>query len=284
MKLCFTTHKRGLTHTYVRTQLLRFKKRKEEKFLKIYTKVFCLLLVATFLCLFRVSPASAFNPFPNNPICASKTLPNQFPYNTWFTPLSGPNSLAGWCYIPIFVPPGGFLRIEELYDDQLLAGDVAGGAAYVPGGIDYPLSAFKIIYPEGKVNIVDIANIAKAFAAVEGVPPPWNYMADVYQDKRINIQDVATAAKCFNHVGPYFWPYLAPLAWDPAYGVQVQFFSAGLPVGPPVPPDPLGVVPIPPPADSFVVTYLGGPVVGNPAPAVPGQPIGAIVTWWNVYP
>ena len=254
--------------------------------MRIYKKVLCILLVAMFLCLSRVLPASAFNPFPNSPLCASKTLPNQFPFNTWITPLSAPNSLAGWCYIPVIVPPGGFLRIEELYDDRDLAGDVAGGATYVPGGIDYPLSApFKITYPEGRVNILDIATIAKAFASVEPVPP-WNYMDDVYQDKKINIQDVATAAKfAFAHVGPYFWPYLAPLTWDPAYVITVQFFGSGVPIGPPVPPDPLGVVgPIPPLADSFVVTYLAGPIVGNPVPPVPGLPIGAVVTWWNVYP
>jgi hypothetical protein len=253
--------------------------------LRIYTKVLCILLVATFLCLSRVQPASSINPFlPNNPLCASKTLPNQAPFNTWITPLNAPNSLAGWGYIPVIAPV--FLRIEELYDDRDLAGDIAGGGigfpSYVPGGIDYPGSApFKITYPSGGVDILDIATMAKAFASVEPLPP-WNYMNDVYPDKKINIQDIATAAKfAFSHHGPYFWPYLGPTTWDPAYSVTVQFFPSTTVI----PADPLGVVgPIPPGDTSFVVTILGGPVVGTPAPVVFGGPIGAVVTWWNVYP
>jgi hypothetical protein len=259
--------------------------------MKIYTKVSCILLVATFLCLALVSRAFSVNPFlPNNPLCASKTLPNQTPFNTWITPLSAPNSLAGWCYIPAIaiVPPPAvaYLRIEELYDDQGLAGDVAGDVAgppgYTPGGISYPGSApFFITYPDGKVNMIDIAAIIAAFAAPYNVPPKWNYMADVFQDQKINMRDIMTAvAYSFGHTGTYFWPYLAPTTWDPAYSVTVQFFPSLTITAP----DPMGVVPIPPGSTSYVVNILAGPVVGIPAPVVPGGPIGAIVTFWNVHP
>ncbi len=261
-------------------------KRREEENLKIYKKVLCILIVAMFLSLSRVSPGFSANPFvPNNPLCASKTLPNQAPFNTLITPLSAPNSLAGWCYIPDIVTSTGalaFLRIEELYDDRNLAGDVAGGSSYSPGGVSYPGSApFSISYPDGTVNIIDVGTIASAFGAPYNVPPRWNYMADVYQDKTINLIDVGFAVHyTYGYTGTYFWPYLNPTTWDPAYVVTVRFFPSLVVSSP----DGLGVVAIPPGSTSYVISILAGPVVGIPAPVVFDGPIGAVVTFWNVYP
>ena len=255
--------------------------------MKIAKKVLCIVVAAMFLCLLRVSPAYSTNPFaPNNPICASKTLPNQVPFNTIITALSAPNSLAGWCYIPAAVTSTGalaYLKIEELYDDQNLAGDVAGGAGYGPIPISYPGSLFPITYPDGKVNVADIATIAVAFGAPYNVLPHWNYMADVFQDKSINIIDVWLAIHySYGYTGgTYYWPYTASsLAWNPAYNVTVQFFPS-LTINSP---DSLGVVLIPPGSTSYVVTIWSGPVVGIPSPVVYGGPIGAVVTFWNVYP
>ena len=263
------------------------RKRRREKNLKIAQKILCILVVAMFLCLLRVTPAYSINPFtPSLPVCASKTLPNQAPFNTIVTPLSAPNSLAGWCYIPAaYNPPAGALgclRIEELYDDQNLAGDVAGGAGYGPVGISYPGSLWPITYPDGKVSISDIATIASAFAAPYNVPPRWNYMADVFQDMSINLKDLVYAVHFrYGYTGTYNWPYLASsLTWDPLYNITVQFFPS-LTVNSP---DNLGVVPIPYGSTSYVVTYWTGPVIGLPAPVVIGGPIGAVVTFWNTHP
>jgi len=254
--------------------------------LKIAKKVLGILVVTMFLCLLRVTPAYSLNPWaPNTLVCASKTLPNQWPFNAIFTPLSAPNSLAGWCYIPAAVITSGalaYLKIEELYDDQNLAGDVAGGAGYGPIPISYPGSLFPITYPDGKVNLVDITAIAAAFGAPYNTLPHWNYMADVYQDKQINILDLVFAIKYkFSYTGgTYYWPYTTTLTWNPAYNVTVQFFPSLTVTAP----DVIGVVPIPYGSTSYVVTIWAGPVVGIPSPVVYGGPIGAVVTFWNVYP
>jgi hypothetical protein len=49
---------------------------------------------------------------------------------------------------------------------------------------------------DGKVNIVDVAIVARAFAAIAG-QPRWNEVADLNFDKAIDILDVTAVAKDF---------------------------------------------------------------------------------------
>jgi hypothetical protein len=49
---------------------------------------------------------------------------------------------------------------------------------------------------DGKVDIKDIAIVARAFGSYPG-HPRWNPDADLYQDLQIDIRDIAIVASCF---------------------------------------------------------------------------------------
>jgi hypothetical protein len=50
--------------------------------------------------------------------------------------------------------------------------------------------------PDGKVDIRDIAVVAKCFGSSPG-SPGWNVNCDVNNDSRIDIRDIAIVAKHF---------------------------------------------------------------------------------------
>jgi len=49
---------------------------------------------------------------------------------------------------------------------------------------------------DGKINIVDVSAVAKAFGTIYGVPG-WIYVGDINNDRKINIVDVSFVAKLF---------------------------------------------------------------------------------------
>jgi hypothetical protein len=68
-----------------------------------------------------------------------------------------------------------------------MIGDITGPVPYVP---------------DGKVDIRDIAVVAKGFGSIPGMPG-WNANCDVNNDGIINIKDIAIVAKHFGETDPY---------------------------------------------------------------------------------
>jgi hypothetical protein len=140
----------------------------------------------------------------------------------------------GYFYVPTIPTRPTYLKIEMLFNDPRLAGDQVGGIP--PPGYNPPISH----WPDGRVDIKDIAFIAKCFGQIPG-GPRWDYMADVVPDQRIDIKDIAMAAKNFGHTGTY-------LTW-PQTSVTVVFSPSGTVSTP----NTLGFVSILPTDTSFVV-------------------------------
>jgi hypothetical protein len=154
----------------------------------------------------------------------------------------------GYFYVPTIPTTPTYVKIEMLFNDPRLAGDQTGGIP--PPGYNPPISH----WPDGRVDIKDIAFIAKCFGQVPG-GPRWDYMADVVPDQRIDIRDIAVAARDFGHIGTY-------LVW-PQPSVTVVFSPSGTISTP----TPLGFVTIPSGDTSFVVQQSS-------------IAIGALVTFW----
>jgi hypothetical protein len=156
------------------------------------------------------------------PLCALKTLTN------------------GYFYVPnpAYVD-ATYLRVEMLFNESsYLTGDQTGGS------IVYPAIG---TYPDGKVDIRDIAFIAKEDGLIEG-NSGWNYMADVYPDRKIDIRDISQASRNF---GKVFGSYI-----NDTSGVAVTFSTGG---GEEYP-DANGFLAIPAGATSFNVTQAGAPI------------------------
>jgi parallel beta-helix repeat protein len=92
-----------------------------------------------------------------------------------------------------------------------LAGDITGS-----GGV-----------PDGKVDIRDIALIARAFGSVLG-QPNWNPICDLNGDNRINILDIAIAAKNFGRSGWVNITASIDTADNVIYGITTHFSVIGI--------------------------------------------------------
>lgn len=161
------------------------------------------------------------------PICGMKTL------------------IDGKFYIPSI--PLKKLKIELLFNNADLEGDQRGGTSPYPN----------IPFPDGKVDIEDVAFIQKAYGRTEG-DKEWNYMADVVPDRIIDIQDISRATRNFGKLGTY----IRDLS-----GVQVIFHPSKIRATP----DEKGFIEIAPEQTEFYVLKNG-------------NPIGAFVTFWKEVP
>jgi len=97
----------------------------------------------------------------------------------------------GYFYVPNLAP--SVLKIEMLFDNQNIVGDQIGGTS--------PYSTITA-YPDGKVDIGDVAFVSNKYGLVEG-GSGWDYMADVVPDRKIDIRDIAIVAKNFGKFGTY---------------------------------------------------------------------------------
>ena len=138
-----------------------------------------LAMVAALSVMFGMT-LNAYAPTPQ-PLCAMKTL------------------IAGEFYVP-HIPQLTGLNIDMIFTTPNLIGDQSGGIS--------PYSTI-LTWPDGKVDLKDLAFMAKAFGSTPGAPN-WNYMADVVPDLNattgqpsINMQDLAIVAREFGNSGVY---------------------------------------------------------------------------------
>ena len=166
------------------------------------------------------------------------------------------------------------MKIELLYTNPLLDGDVHGGTNY-GGYVSYTWQSIYMKpndYPDTRVNLIDVYFVAMQFGTSEGQtsPPVWDYMADIVPDRVVNLKDVYQVALGFGGSGTYTWPYVynglaIPPTWNiPPSTVSVTFNNLG---GSYDPYTLNGFVPVPSVSTSFTITYSS-------------LPIGAVVTFW----
>lgn len=146
----------------------------------------------------------------------------------------------GYFYIPNI--PLSTLRIELLFNGSL-DGDQTGGVS--------PYSTIAT-YPDGIVNMKDVAYVARHFSMTEG-SPGWDYMADCVPNRRIDMSDEALVARHFGMNGTYSTDLT---------GVSVNFNTGQQS------PDSFGFVAIPTGAVNFTVT-------------INGEPTGAMIVFWS---
>ena len=138
----------------------------------------------------------------------------------------------GWFYVPNVA--ADLLKIEMLFDDQDVVGDLTGGTSPYGG----------ISYPDGIVNIYDVTTVTGHFGISEG-DSNWYYMADIKPDRCIDIFDVTCVASNFGKTGTYT---------TDLSGVTVTFDTGGE-----ISPDSYDFVTIPQDATSFTVKRNGTP-------------------------
>ena len=198
-----------------------------------------LVLIGTMSLLFGLTH-NAYAPAPQ-PLCAMKTLTD------------------GNFYLP-YIPQLTGLNIDMVFTDPHIIGDQSGG-----------LSPYATIpnWPDGKVDLKDMAIIAKAFGATPG-SPNWNYMADVIPDLNattglpsVTMTDLALVARDFGNAGLYI-PYSAVYPF-----AQIEFNNT-LPY---YTPNATGFLTIPPPYQypntaNFTINYFT-------------SRLGALVTFWQ---
>ena len=148
------------------------------------------------------------------------------------------------------------------FSQPLLVGDQTGNST-IPYSVTQQNTAFRN-WPDQKVNIQDIAVIAKAFGSTPG-SPGWNYMADVNAQGKINIVSVSLAAKNFGYQGTIAYDW-----WLPTFStdITVVFQPGNINVYPNIG----GYVSIPLGSTNFTV-YQG-------IPPGPLTPMGALITFW----
>ena len=159
----------------------------------------------------------------SEPVCAMKTKTDDY------------------FYVPSVATD--LLKIEMLFDNQNIVGDQIGGTS--------PYSTITA-YPDGKVDIRDVAFVSNKYGLVEG-RSGWDYMADVYPDRKIDIQDIARVSANFGKFGTYITSFA---------GVTVTFNT-----GQTISPDSDGFVTIPQGTTNFTVKRNG-------------NPIGAMIIFW----
>jgi outer membrane protein assembly factor BamB len=83
-------------------------------------------------------------------------------------------------------PSSDFTSVVSIANGMVFAG--IGNTFYAFGPLGTDLNR------DGKVNIVDISIVARAFGSREG-DPNWNVIADLNKDGIVNILDIAAVAK-----------------------------------------------------------------------------------------
>jgi hypothetical protein len=200
----------------------------------------------TLMCLFLISAllgigllAAQTHPVRASPtlLCAMKT------------------TISGYFgYIPATVPTPTYIEVEMVTTNPFLVGDQSGGV--VPP-MYYPTLHH---WPDGKVDIMDIAFLASCFMATPG-SSRWDYMADVTGTGTINILTIAFVCSHFGHTGTYIQSGTVTVTFSP--GGSTPPATVGIA-------NAANLVPIPPGTTSFTVTNLNGG----------GGTVCALVTFW----
>jgi len=83
-------------------------------------------------------------------------------------------------------PPGNYTIYALTYHSPQVASNK----------ITFELELTGDLYPDGKIDMRDIAIVAKAFGTVPG-KPNWNPKADLNSDNKVDMKDIAIVAKLF---------------------------------------------------------------------------------------
>ena len=107
--------------------------------------------------------------------------------------------IVGWYYNPSYPGIYGYTIWKWYYVPQaLLDNSTQPTSSDLPVDINY----------DGKVNIIDIATVAKAFDSeyVPPIDPRWNFRADIDNNRVVNILDIGVVAKNFGQTSATWAP------------------------------------------------------------------------------
>jgi hypothetical protein len=202
---------------------IKYKKKKENrrKMKRTSTTLMCLFMLSALLGIGML--AAQTHPVNASPtlLCAMKTTINGY-----------------FGYIPATSPTPTHIEVEMVTTNPFLVGDQSGGA--VPSAYSSVLHH----WPDGKVDMLDVALIASCFGATQG-SSRWDYMADITATGTINLLTLGLLVTHFGHTGTYSTSGTVTVTFTP--GGSYPGVTVGINNG-------AAAIPIPAGATSFTVS------------------------------